>query len=86
MPARSARRQSGATPEQAFGQVLKQIRQQKGISQEALAEACDRHSTYISMLERGVKSPTIRTVYAIAAALEVKPRDIFRRVDKLLSL
>ena len=52
-----------------FGQTLKLIREDRGLSQEELAFKTDLHRTYISLLERDRKSPSLRTVTAIATAL-----------------
>jgi len=59
------------TFEQALGQVIAKYRRAAGLSQEALAHGCGLHGTYISQLERGVKSPTVRVLRAIAEALGV---------------
>lgn len=68
--------------ESAFGEVLRELRLAQDLSQEALAHACDRHRTYISLLERGKHSPSIATVFLLADALATKPSDILRRVEK----
>ena len=52
-----------------FGQTLKLIREDRGLSQEELAFKTDLHRTYISLLERDRKSPSLRTVTAVATAL-----------------
>ena len=51
-----------------FGQTLKLIREDRGLSQEELAFKTDLHRTYISLLERDRKSPSLRTVTAVATA------------------
>lgn len=51
-----------------YGQTLKMIREERGFSQEELAFKTDLHRTYISLLERDRKSPSLRTVTAIATA------------------
>lgn len=68
--------------DQALGDVLREIRLQKGMSQEQLALACDRHRTYVSLLERGKNSPSVRTLFMIAAALDVTPSSLLKRVEK----
>ena len=55
---------------QAFGRRLKDRRVKRGLSQEELADQSGLHRTYISQIERGLKSPTLATIYAIASALE----------------
>jgi transcriptional regulator with XRE-family HTH domain len=52
-----------------FGQVLKKLRTAKGISQEAFALNIGLHRTYISQLERGLKSPSLRTIDKICGEL-----------------
>lgn len=61
----------------SMGKRLKRIRKQKGITQEALAEAVGVHSTYVSMVERGVRNPTFKTMDKIARALKVDIRELF---------
>ena len=45
----------------------------------------DLDRTYISLLERGLKSPTIRTLFAVAKVLEVRPSEVLRRTEDLLA-
>lgn len=66
---------------QAFGEVLRELRNQRGLSQEALSFACERHRTYVSILERGLNSPSLSTIWMFADALGVKPSEIVRRVE-----
>lgn len=55
--------------EKVLGKVIAEARRSAGLSQEALAFRCKLHPTYISQLERGLKSPTVRALRAIAEAL-----------------
>ncbi|HVF53481.1 MAG TPA: helix-turn-helix transcriptional regulator [Actinomycetota bacterium] len=73
------------SPEQAFGEVLRELRVDHQLSQEELALACDRHRTYISLLERGENSPSLRTLLRLATALDVMPSEILRRVEARLA-
>lgn len=59
--------------ESAIGVVIKRAREAKGLSQEKLAEYSHVDRTYISVLERGLKSPTLKTLERIAAALGTLP-------------
>ncbi len=52
--------------EKNFREVLKEIRKEKGFSQEKLAYACEMDRTYISMIERGVSSPTLTKLVEIS--------------------
>ena len=58
------------TFEKVLGRVIAQRRKSVGMSQEAVAFRCKLHPTYISQLERGLKSPTIRVLRLIAEALD----------------
>jgi transcriptional regulator with XRE-family HTH domain len=52
-----------------IGDVLREKRDKLGMSQEEVAERADVDQTYISILERGLKSPTLETLEKICAAL-----------------
>lgn len=71
------------SPEQAFGLVVKGLRQERGLSQEALSFACQRHRTYVSLLERGKNSPSLKTLWLLAEALGVRPSEIIQRLETL---
>jgi transcriptional regulator with XRE-family HTH domain len=57
--------------EKRFGEVLAAVRRARGLSQEDLEGAA--HRTYLSELERGLKSPTLSTIAKLAEALDVPP-------------
>lgn len=61
-----------------FGLNLRNLREQKGWSQEKLAEKSGLHRTYISGLERGIRNPTIDILQEIANALGVSPSDLLK--------
>lgn len=56
---------------QAFGQSLKVARKAKGLSQEDFSIASSR--TYMSSLERGLKSPTLDKINTLAERMEIHP-------------
>jgi transcriptional regulator with XRE-family HTH domain len=68
-------------PIKAFGLVVKQIRKDRGLSQEALAEEAKLDRTFISQLETGSKQASLTTIFRLAAALQVGPSDLLRRVE-----
>ena len=78
--------QPKAGPEKAFGQALRETRKSKKISQEQLALESGFDRTYISLIERGINSPTVRAVVRIAVTLKVPPSKIIRRMEELLSV
>ncbi|HEY9247599.1 MAG TPA: helix-turn-helix transcriptional regulator [Rariglobus sp.] len=68
---------------QAFGQVLRSIRLEKSLTHEALAERAGLHPTFISLLERGGRMPSLNTVFLIAKALGMKSSELIEHVEKL---
>jgi transcriptional regulator with XRE-family HTH domain len=67
--------------EEAFGEIVRRRRQQIGISQEKLAELSALHRTYISQIERGLKSPSLKAMIAISKALNVKLSIMLRELE-----
>jgi transcriptional regulator with XRE-family HTH domain len=67
---------------QAFGAELTRLRLDRGWSQQKLADALGYTERYIGQLERGVKSPTLRTVADIAEAFSTKPSMILRAAER----
>jgi len=59
-----------------FGSKMQKVRQSKGITQEELAGMLSMHRTYIGLIERGERNPTIRTLYKIAKALKIKASEL----------
>ena len=85
-PARKKTRhiQPLAGPERAFGDALREIRKERGISQEQLAFDSDLDRTYVSLIERGSQSPTIRSVVKLANVLGVRPSEIVLKMENYL--
>lgn len=52
---------------------LKRLREEAGLSQEALADLCGMHRTYVSGVERAIRNPTITVVAKLAKGLNVPP-------------
>jgi len=68
---------------QAFGEALRQLREERGLSQEAAALACGIDRSYYGKIERGMKSPTLGTVWKIADALEARPSGLLARAERI---
>lgn len=66
----------------AFGEAIRQRRGELGLSQEALAEACDLDRTYISGIERGTRNPSLTNILKIAGALQLRPADLLTQADQ----
>ncbi len=67
------------TPERAFGTVLKELRTAMGLSQEKLAFACGLDRTFISMLERGKRQPSLTSILLLAKALSIPADKMIRK-------
>ena len=67
---------------QAFGAELTRLRLDRGWSQQKLADALGYTERYIGQLERGVKSPTLRTLADIAEAFSTKPSVLLRAAER----
>ena len=65
----------------SFGRNVARIRNERGFSQDALAEKADLDRTYVSGIERGVRNPGIKIVLRIARALNVAVGDLCKGVD-----
>lgn len=66
---------------QALGSEVRRARVSLGKSQESLAFDAEIHRTYISMIERGKKSPTIAVVLRLAGALNIRASELVRRAE-----
>lgn len=68
----------------AFGEVLKEVRTAKGMSQDALAFSSELDRTYISLLERGKRQPSLTVFFKLASALETPAVELIARVQEKL--
>lgn len=64
-----------------IGTVLKRVRKSLKLSQEELAHRSSLDRTYISMLERNIKQPTITTIFLLAEALKMKPSEFVQLLE-----
>ena len=60
-----------------FGERLRALRRQKGLTQEALALLCGLDQTYVSGIERGLRNVSLVNIHRIARTLELSPKDFF---------
>jgi transcriptional regulator with XRE-family HTH domain len=74
----------GALEKRAFARVLITLRDEREITQEALAFDSGYHPKYISLLERGKNSPSLTAILEIARALDMTGAELVRRVESLL--
>ncbi|MBN8236417.1 helix-turn-helix transcriptional regulator [Halobacillus kuroshimensis] len=66
----------------AVGKQIKALRLEKGLSQEEFAFQVGIDRTYVSFIERGVRSPRIPVIYRIAYVLGVSPGELLVEINK----
>lgn len=66
------------TVQRVFGEVLRQVRSEKNISQQHLALEADLDRTYISLLERGLRQPSLSTIFSLADAMGIDAVSLVR--------
>lgn len=69
-----------------IGSVLKELRKNKGLTQEQLSGLAVLDRTHYSKLERGLRSPTIETLFKIAQALDMKPHKIIKLIEDKIKI
>lgn len=70
------------TLSEALGLVVRDARLNAGLSQERLAELAGLHRTYISELERGLTSISVRKLERLARALEMRPYAVVKAAEE----
>ena len=70
------------TPEALFGHEVARLRKQLGISQEEVAFRAEVHRTYISQLERGLKSPTLNVILKLSRAMKASASELVATVER----
>jgi transcriptional regulator with XRE-family HTH domain len=60
---------------------MRELRKGKALSQEELAFRCGLDRTYISLLERGLRVPTIVTLFKVSAALAIRPEEFITQME-----
>ena len=64
----------------AFGRAIREIRKEKGLSQEAFADLAGIDRSYMGHIERGEKNVTLTKIYQLTAALEMTIPSLFERL------
>lgn len=67
-------------PRTLFGERLRELRLERRISQEKLAEMADVHRNYVGILERAKQSPTLDIICRLAHALKVRPSELLASI------
>lgn len=64
-----------------FGNALRKVRQDKKLSQEALAEISSLHRTYISEVERGDRNISLINIVKLCNSLNIETSDLFKIIE-----
>ena len=73
------------TLEKIFGQVLRKSRTLNKLSQEKLSQECGLDRSYISLLERGLRQPTLTTILLLSQTLNTTAATMVRDVEEILN-
>lgn len=71
-----------AEPQAALGEAIKRLREERGLTQEAVAHAAGVHPTWVSRLEGGTLNPSWGMISRIAQALDVKVSDLAKAAER----
>jgi transcriptional regulator with XRE-family HTH domain len=75
--------ESYARLKQHFGTAIRQLRTEKAVSQQIMADHCDLERAYVSRLERGISEPSLSTVFKISEYFGMTPSDLVATVSSL---
>ena len=64
------------------GQVLSEYRERKGLTQDVLSGLAGLDRTHYSKLERGLRVPTLDTLFKIGQALDIPPHVILKSIEE----
>lgn len=70
--------------EQAFGYVLRKHRRALELTQEELAFETDLDRTFLSLMERGLRRPSLTTIFVLAGRFGVTPSQLVHEVEERL--
>jgi transcriptional regulator with XRE-family HTH domain len=65
----------------SFGRIIKNLREERGISQEILADRADLNRSYVGEVERGTAMPSLSTITKLARALNISAADLLARYE-----
>jgi transcriptional regulator with XRE-family HTH domain len=69
----------------AFGRAIRELREERGISQETFALQCGIDRSHYGGMERGERNPSLSTVLKIATTLDVPASEVLARAEAIQS-
>lgn len=70
---------------QIIGKKIKEMRVQKGMTQDLLSGFAGIARTHLTMIENGTKQPNFETIWKIAIALDMKPSELVAKIEEEIS-
>ena len=67
---------------EVFGKEVRRIREQLELTQEELADRAKLHRTYVSLIERGQRMPTLDVAFRLAQGLGTSPSELVRKAER----
>ena len=64
------------------GKIIQEYREKRKLSQEVVSGLADIGRTHLSAIERGLRKPTLETLFKIADALNVKASEIVKSIEE----
>jgi transcriptional regulator with XRE-family HTH domain len=62
-----------------FGRAVKELRLERSLSQQQVADACGLDISYVGQIERGQRNPTLGVMQGLAFVLKVEMAELFRK-------
>jgi transcriptional regulator with XRE-family HTH domain len=62
-----------------FGRAVKELRLERSLSQQQVADACGLDISYVGQIERGQRNPTLGVMQGLASVLKVEMAELFRK-------
>ena len=72
-------------PKTAFGRIIKAVRMEQGVSQEALADLCRMSRPQLSSVETGQTDLKLTSIFRLAQGLDVHATDLMRRTEEIMT-
>ena len=66
----------------ALGKRLRELRAERGVSQEAFADLCGLHRTAMSLIERGKRVPSLRTLLTLSQGFGITLSELLEGIDR----